>query len=169
MWFITQLIHTHKFQLKTTQYRPDLKSALPLIYKGGLSECFLLGPNWQSTLYLLFIFQNPGEFNTSGLIFSGNKFACKPTLPFNAFAMPSYDAINQDSKALVRQGHLSEQVYKKIQILFTAKLKSSVNIKRHLIFVSHQSYGQNFPNSNLGFGNIDDLFHENLRKLKLET
>ena len=121
------------------------------------------------TVRIFFIFQNPGEFNTSGLIFSGNKFACKPTLPFNAFAMPSYDAINQDSKALVRQGHLSEQVYKKIQILFTAKLKSSVNIKRRLIFVSHQTYGQNFPNSNLGFGNIDDLFHENLRKLKLET
>ena len=30
----------------------------------------------------------------SGLIFSGNKFACEPTLPFNAFAMPSFDSIN---------------------------------------------------------------------------
>jgi len=37
---------------------------------------------------------NPGEIQASGLIFSGNKFACKPTLPFNAFAMPSYDSIN---------------------------------------------------------------------------
>lgn len=45
---------------------------------------------------------NPGEFNTSGLIFSGNKFACKPTLPFNAFAMPSYDSIKNAPEALVR-------------------------------------------------------------------
>lgn len=44
---------------------------------------------------------NPGESQGSGLIFSGNKFACKPTLPFNAFAMPSYDSINI-SEALVR-------------------------------------------------------------------
>ena len=86
--------------------------------------------------------------------------------------MPSYDTINQDPKALVRQGHLIEQVYKKkIQILFTAKLKGSFDIKRHLIFVSHHTYAQiffSFPNSNLGFGNLDDLFHEKLRKSKLE-
>jgi len=44
---------------------------------------------------------NPGEFQGAGLIFSGNKFACKPTLPFNAFAMPSYDSINIP-EALVR-------------------------------------------------------------------
>ena len=59
-----------------------------------------------------YLFQNPGEIQASGLIFSGNKFACKPTLPFNAFAMPSYDSINIP-EATVRQGHLSEQVYKK--------------------------------------------------------
>ena len=29
----------------------------------------------------------------SGLIFDGNKFACEPTLPFNAMAMPSFDKL----------------------------------------------------------------------------
>ena len=28
------------------------------------------------------------------MIFSGNKFACEPTLPFNALAMPSFDSID---------------------------------------------------------------------------
>ena len=82
---------------------------------------------------IFYLFQNPGEIQASGLIFSGNKFACKPTLPFNAFAMPSYDSINIP-EATVRQGHLSEQVYKK-----NYKLKENYNQvllqKMCLIFV----------------------------------
>jgi len=53
---------------------------------------------------------NPGESQRDGLIFSGNKFACKPTLPFNAFAMPSYDSINiPEAHVSIENNHFSCQ------------------------------------------------------------
>jgi hypothetical protein len=35
------------------------------------------------------------------LIFRENKFACEPTLPFNAMAMPSFDTISADPQSYV--------------------------------------------------------------------
>jgi len=56
----------------------------------------------------------PNSNIPSGFVFRENKFACEPSLPFNAFAMPSFDVIDgaADSYVDIEKNHFACQCEK---------------------------------------------------------
>ena len=49
--------------------------------------------NYSTLIFFYSVQEDNVNQAQSGLIFDGNKFACEPTLPFNAMAMPSFDKL----------------------------------------------------------------------------